>query len=289
MGLARSLVGVALAAFLGTLLWEASPTFGAEKDAAPEGVVVATIGDVEITLKDLDEFIDRLPENVRGYARTHKAEMLESLIHRRLILHHAEATGLHRSGRVLKELARVRQELLIREAVRVVQEKARPTSEEVRAEYESNKANYREGEKVTAAHIMVATEEEARALLVELEKGADFAELAKQRSLAPERERGGSLGTMARGHHRVTGLPAVIEETAFALKPGARSGVVKSIYGWHVVYTAEKDEGRQLSFEEARAKIEGQLHAQKRETALENTLKELADRYPVQSYPDRVR
>lgn len=285
----QSLVGVAFVVLLAALLRQPTLVPGAEDEGAPGKVVVATVGGVEITLEDLDQFIERLPENVRSYARSHKAEMLENLIHRRLMLRHAEEAGLDRSERARQELARLRREVLIREAVRVVQEQARPTQEEVRAEYENNRTKYRVGGKVTAAHIMVATQPEAEALLVELEKGASFADLAKQRSLAPEGGRGGSLGTLGRGDHRRTGLPAIIEETAFSLEAGTYSGVVRSTYGWHVVFTMEKVEGRQLSYEEARQKIETELENEKRKTAIENALKELAEEYSVQSYPERVR
>ncbi|MFQ5521234.1 MAG: peptidyl-prolyl cis-trans isomerase [Candidatus Methylomirabilia bacterium] len=283
------LVGVGVVVFLASLFSQATLGLGGEAGAASEKVVIATVGGAEITLEDLDRFIEQLPQNIRNYARSHKAEMLESLIDRRLMLRYAEAAGLDQSERVRREIAQARREMLIREAVRVVAEKARPTQKEVRAEYENNKVDYRVGEKVTAAHIMVATEEEAKALLVDLKKGVNFGDLAKQRSLAPERERGGSLGTMERGAHKLTGLPAIIEETAFSLEADTYSGVVKSVYGWHVVYTAEKDEGRQLSFEEARAKIAEQLGNEKRKIALENVLKELAETYTVQSYPDRLR
>ena len=60
---------------------------------------------------------------------------------------------------------------------------------------------------------------------------------------------------MSRGHSRRTGLPEVIEQTAFSLKAGAHSGVVKSVYGWHVVKTAKMEKGKQLGFDEVKEKI----------------------------------
>ncbi|MDA0999167.1 MAG: peptidylprolyl isomerase [bacterium] len=113
--------------------------------------------------------------------------------------------------------------------------------------------------------------------------------MARKYSLAPERGQGGSLGKMQRGQYMRTGLPQIIEETAFSLKTGAYSGAVKSIYGWHVVHSIAKEDGKTLAFDEARSKITEELGEKKRNNALRAALERMKKKHPVKTYPERIR
>lgn len=265
------------------------PVEGAEKKGSDPGdVVVATVAGEKITLADLDQFIEGLPENLREVARLRKKELLDGLVNRRLIFRHAEKRKLGNREEVKDYVRRARREIMIRLAVDELEKSAKPTENELKAAYKTNIDEYKQEGKVTAFHIMVATEKEAKDLIAKLKKGSDFAELAKKYSIAPERESGGSLGTMTRGHYKTTGLPQAIEEAAFALKPGSYSDAVKSEYGWHVVYTTSKDEARQKTFEEVRHELEKSLGEEKRSAALQSLLKKLGTQYKVKKYPDRI-
>ena len=256
---------------------------------ASEKAVVASIGDKTITLESFYAFIKQLPANMQMQARAGKEMFLEALIQRRLILRYAIDNNFHAEARVKMELERARREILIGEAVRRVNEVAKPKASEIRAEYEENKSKFTEGDKVTASHIMVATEKEAKDLLAKIVKGGDFAELAKSYSLAPERSLGGSLGAISRGHSRRTGLPEVIEQTAFSLKAGAHSGVVKSVYGWHVVKTAKMEKGKQLGFDEVKEKITEEMSARNKREAMRKVLLDLSTQYKVKRYLENLK
>lgn len=264
--------------------------YAAEEKKTPSGaVVVATVGDSQITLEDLNLFIAALPTNVQMAAQLQKEDVLKGLISRRLIYQHAKSQGLDKSEAVKKHVARARQEIVVRLAVTDLQEKAKPTEKELRAEYDKNKKDFQKTGKVTASHIMVVTEKEAKDILEKLNKGSDFAELAKKYSLAPEREMGGSLGEMILGQHQKTGLPEIIEKTAFALKAGEHSGAVKSQFGWHVVRTAQKEESGQMSFDEVRGSIESKLKESKQAVAIKNLLEMAREKYKTKTYPERLQ
>ncbi len=264
----------------------AAPKSGSKKAGE---TVVARVGDMPITLGAFNAFIRQLPANMQAQAQANKPAFLEALIQRMLMLRHADESGFLATERVKMQIERARREILIGEALRRIEEGAKPKASEIRAEYEQNKAKYTEGGKVTASHIMVATEKDAKDLLAKIAKGEDFAELAKQYSLAPERALGGSLGEMSRGHSKRTGLPEIIEQTAFSLGPGAHSGVVRSVYGWHVVKTSKKEGGRQLGFDDVKEKITKEMGERYRRDAMQKKFLELTGRYKVKRYYENLK
>ena len=281
------IAALALAVFLALGVSAFAAPKGGSK--AAEESIVAHVGDMPITLEAFHAFIQQLPANMQAQADANKAAFLEALIQRRLMLRHADESNFLGTERVKMQIERARREILIGEALRRIEEGARPKASDIRAEYERNKAKYMKGGKVTAAHIMVSSEKEANDLLAKVVKGEDFAELAKKYSLAPERALGGSLGEMSRGHSKRTGLPEIIEQTAFSLDPGAHSGVVQSIYGWHVVKTSKKEGAKQLDFSEVAEKITKEMGERNRQEAMRQKFIELTERYEVKRYLENLK
>lgn len=84
--------------------------------------------------------------------------------------------------------------------------------------------------KVKASHILVKKRSEADNILKEIEKGAEFAELARKYSLCPSSKKGGSLGFFTRGK-----MVKEFEKAAFSLAKGEISGTVKTEFGFHII------------------------------------------------------
>ena len=89
-------------------------------------------------------------------------------------------------------------------------------------------------DKIHCAHILVKTEQEARAMLDQLNKGASFSKLAMEKSLCPSKKRGGDLGTFGRGQ-----MVREFELAAFALRRGEISQPVRTKFGWHLIRRLE--------------------------------------------------
>jgi len=144
---------------------------------------------------------------------------------------------------------------------------------EIREYYDNNKESYtaKEGE-IRARHILVETKEEADDVLKELRKGADFAELAKEKSIGPSSVRGGDLGFFSKGS-----MVEEFEKVAFSLRTGEVSDPVKTDFGWHII----KREPRIISFEEAEDLIEQQLLIEKQKQVFEEYLSELKENSDV--------
>ena len=128
-------------------------------------------------------------------------------------------------------------------------------------------------EQVTAAHILVATEDEAKAIIASLQEGADFAELAKSKSTGPSGPNGGSLGQFGRGQM----VPA-FENAAFALEVGnITRQPVQTQFGWHVIKVESKKIAPAPKIEDMREQLVQTLSTQ----ALGRVLEELRAKHEI--------
>lgn len=89
-------------------------------------------------------------------------------------------------------------------------------------------------DQVHCAHILVKTEQEAKAILNRLNKGEKFANIAQSASLCPSGKKGGDLGKFGRGK-----MVKEFETAAFALKKGEISSVIRTKFGYHVIKRLE--------------------------------------------------
>lgn len=107
-----------------------------------------------------------------------------------------------------------------------------PSDSDLKAFFDKNVANYSQPESVTARHILLKTEDEAKAVIEQLKAGADFVQLAKDKSIEPgAKDSGGDLGTFTKGK-----MVAEFENAAFAQKVGTFSTTpVKTEFGYHVI------------------------------------------------------
>ena len=103
-------------------------------------------------------------------------------------------------------------------------------------------------QEVHARHILVATEDEAKAIEAELKKGADFATLAKEKSKDPGAAEGGDLGYFTKDQ-----MVPEFAEVAFKLDKGQISDPVKTQFGWHIIKVEDKRTKPTPTFDEVKA------------------------------------
>jgi len=161
------------------------------------------------------------------------------------------------------------EKLIARDVIRSV----RVPASEVRRYYNENPQEFERPEQVRVRQIVVATEDEARKVLDQLQnEKADFATLARQKSTAPEAEEGGSLGYFAMGE-----MPGEFN-VVFGLPKGGISGVVKSPYGFHIFKLEEKRRAGRVGLEDASREIVEKLSRQKQDVRYKQWLNELRGR-----------
>lgn len=120
-------------------------------------------------------------------------------------------------------------------------------------------------EQVHARQILVDSQNEAEAILRQLQVGAAFETLTVQYDPLT----GGELGWFPRGYL----LQAEVENAAFSLEPGSFSGIIASSYGFHIIEVLEKDPAHALSPDALlfvqRAELEKWLQQQRASAAIE--------------------
>lgn len=157
-----------------------------------------------------------------------------------------------------------------------------PDEAELRRFYERNRTRFRSGERVHAAHILFAVKtprlaealrERAEALLAECRNRPErFAQAACELSNCPSGAWGGDLGWLGRGES----VPE-FERAVFAMREsGLWRRPVATRFGWHLIRLIERDAGRPLSFEQARAMVAAHLKTCSRRKAGVQYLQRLA-------------
>ena len=163
----------------------------AADDSADANTVVATVNGTEITLGHMILARRALPEQYSNYPAEMLFEgLLDQLVQQTLL---AQSTSGEVTTRTKLELENQRRMLLAGSAIEEVMAKDL-SQDDVEQMYQSEYANMESGAEYNASHILVETEEGALALTVALEDGADFAELAKEKSTGPSGPNGGQLG-----------------------------------------------------------------------------------------------
>ena len=238
--------------------------------------LVANVEGHPIYLSELGEAVQSLPEALRKMP----FEVIYPLLLDRMIDH--EALVLLARRQQLDDDPTVRRQIDAATARvlegALLQRMAVPqvTEEAIRARYVQDYGGKPSVEEVHARHILVSTEAEAKRLITELDKGADFATLARKFSKDPDGARGGDLGFFRRDQ-----VWPAFAALAFSLKDGAVGQTpISNEFGWHVVQTLEHRLVPPPTFDEMREAISKQLLQE----AVQRVVAEARDGLRVRKY-----
>ena len=245
-GLRLSVASAAMTGALAMVLLAALPVRA--QDANP---VLAKVNGAEIRQSDLTLAEEELgPSLAQMDPSTKRENVLAFLIDMKIVAKAAEDKKVENNEDFKKRLAFTRNRLLM-DSLLATEGKAATTDEAMKKVYEDASKQITGEQEVHARHILVETEDEAKAVAEELKKGADFAELAKKKSKDPGASDGGDLGFFTK-EQMVPEFSAV----AFTLEPGKVSDPVKSQFGWHIIKVEEKRSRQAPAFEQVKAQIE---------------------------------
>ncbi|MEN6375733.1 MAG: peptidyl-prolyl cis-trans isomerase [Smithella sp.] len=128
--------------------------------------------------------------------------------------------------------------------------------------YNKNSDMYKTKPQVRVAQIVVRDLATAREALQKLKAGADFFEVAREKSIGPEAGRGGDLGFITRDV-----MPEPLDKTIFSLRPSKISPVVKSPYGFHIFKVLEIQPAKIKNFAECKQDVITDIRLKKEEVA----------------------
>ncbi len=224
---------------------------------------LAIINGREITAGEFDLRWSQLPEYARKtYAGNDgRKKFLEELITRELLLQEAKRRGFDRDRAALERVERFKERLILDNLMKEeVDSRVTVTLEEMKAYYTANGASFTAPDELRASHILTSTEEEARELKRRLDRGEDFATLARKVSLdLATKGRGGDLGLIKKGQT----VPE-FEKALLALKVGEMSRPVATQFGYHIIKLMNRTTGAPLSFEDAKDQVKEQIQVEKK-------------------------
>jgi peptidyl-prolyl cis-trans isomerase C len=253
-----------------------NPSASMPSPMPPGSTVVARVDGTELHLADVEAAQQSLPPQAQKLPLAQIFPvLLDRLVDGMLITEAGRKEHLDQDPEVQQRLKRY-EDHLIQEAFLSRAIKAAETEDQLKARYQTFAKEKAGREEVHARHILVKTEAEAKSVIGELDKGADFSELAKKHSTDPGGSSGGDLGYF--GHDDMV---KEFADAAFALPAGQYSKApVKSEFGWHVIKVEDHRVSTPPSFEEARQEIT-QLVAH---DVVDTKLKELRGAAKIETY-----
>lgn len=245
----RTLRAAAAAVAL-TIAFAATPALAA--DAADP--VVATVNGQEIKHSDVVAMQQTIPQLRQVPVEMVFDQLLDHLISTRLIVAEARKRNLQNDPEVkarLQEMeGQILQQVFLKKAV-----EPELTDAALQKRYEEKMKAEPAKEEIHARHVLLPTEDEAKAVIAELEKGKSFEDVAKEKSKGPSANTGGDLGYFTKDE-----MVPEFAAAAFKLKPGEYTKTpVKTQFGWHVIKVEDKRTAQPAKFEDTKDELKEQM------------------------------
>ncbi len=224
------------------------------QDASGDAVV-ATVNGETITERDLNAAAHEFSDQLQQMPGDPRENLIDLLVNMRLAAAAATAGGLDKDPDVMAQLSLVKNRALylayIRSKVGDVM-----TEEAAHKRFDEEMAKFVPGDEIHVQHILVDSEDEANAIIAQLDAGGDFSAIAKEKSKDPgSAPNGGDLGFIKRGE-----TVKQFEDAAFTLDIGQYTKTpVQSQYGWHVIKVEEKRPETPPTFDQEARRIQQDL------------------------------
>ena len=245
---------------------------GSAPGSGQQGKVLAVVDGQPLTEAVLLKEAESLPPYVRTILETAqgRAQFLESVITRDLMMREALRRGIDRRPEVADRIAMARKSIVLEALLRDVAEKAPGLSDAaLRKIYDANPSLHQVGERVRVSHMLFRDKGRALQILARAKAGEPFESLMKEVA-ATNGEVAADLGEIERGN-----FVKEFEVAAFAATPGEVTGPIKTTYGYHVIKVYAKSPAGTISFEEMKPKLLAEQREQAQRDAFEGLIADL--------------
>ncbi len=238
-----------------------------------------TVNGVPITEEEVASTLGQSGMNLSSLPPEMKNRVLDMVVDRKLLTQEALKSGIENTKEYKTQLEAMKRDLALdlwlRKEMKNIEENI--TKEQLQDEYKKNKNLYTTPKQLKARHILVKGEDEAKALIKELDsakdKQAKFIELAKSKSTGPSGKDGGDLGWF-----EPKMMVPEFSEAADKLKKGEYTKTpVKTQFGYHIIMLDDKKEAGVKPFDSVKEQIKNNLAGKKFEEFMKKKTKELRD------------
>ncbi len=242
-------------------LLAAGTSFAEDKKDATDSpdTLIATVNGVPYTLDVFRMFyLTRVQQNQGENTPALQQQAFDEFMGLIVASQEGERLKLADDRNVIAALQLERMKVMSNAALSAMAEEIKPTEEELKAAYDKIKEQPSRIE-FKARHILVKDEAEAKKLIKQLDKGADFADLAKKNSTGPTGKDGGDLGWFDPKQM----VPAFADAVS-AMKPGEYSKTpVQTQFGWHIINLQDTRKAEPPAFEDAKPQLSALVERQK--------------------------
>jgi parvulin-like peptidyl-prolyl isomerase len=236
-----------------------------------------TVNGDNITADEVNQIVGVQGMKFDTLDKNMQKKVLDMIVDRKLLAQNASKAGLEKTDEFKQKLEMIKKDLTLnlwmeQEAKKI--EKSTKESE-LKEFYEKNKKNFETPAELKASHILVKTEDEAKAIIKSLDGAkdvkAEFAKLAKEKSTGPSGANGGDLGW----------FPAskMVPEFSVAANKLAKGTFtkepVKTQFGYHIIYLEDKKPAGIKKFDEVKEQIKGLVNRDKFNKLIETTVSNL--------------
>ena len=198
--------------------------------AADDNNVIATVNGTKITEGTFNRYAEQRGAPPGTPTAQQRNALIEELINRELIYQNAVSIGVDKTPAIQEEVNYQRINIIASSMLNRSSDRFTVTEADMKKEFENRKAELG-GKEFKARHILLKTEADAKAVIAELDKGADFATLAGKKSTGPTATNGGDLGWFQPAQ-----MVTPFSEAAAKLEKGQYTKTpVKTQFGWHVI------------------------------------------------------
>lgn len=212
-----------------------------EEKQLPENAV-AIIDDEVITIEEVKEFVNEIPQLKDVPFEQVYPKMLELVINNKVIALGAEEMGIVDHPEIQRLIQLTRNQIITQAYLSQLLDGS-VTQKDLEDLYAEQVKAFEPKDEIHARHILLATEDQAKDTLIQLQAGADFATLANQKSL-DKNAANGDLGYFTKDM-----MIPEFGDAVFSMKKGQLSGPVKTAYGWHIIQVEDIRKTQAPSFE----------------------------------------
>jgi peptidyl-prolyl cis-trans isomerase C len=253
-------------------------TLHAQQGGAENDPVVARVDGEDVHQSDVMELARSLPAQYQSQLMQIYPLLVQRLVDFRLAGKAGRAAGLAEDDEVKARVAKAKEQV-IRDVYIEREIVARITDEGLQARYKDYLAKNPPATEHHARHILLKSEEEAREVITKLDEGADFTELAKERSTGPSGAQGGDLGYFT-DDQMVPEFSAAVA----TLEPGQHSkDPTQTQFGWHVIKVEDHRTAEPPGFTE----VEQKLREEMAREAVEMVFNDLRDNANIEILPNQ--